>query len=137
MSPRPRETLSGHTERAIGWLTPTLGAAAALLVGCAHSAAAGIGVAVGAALAWVNFRWLQQALAAMTRLATAQAGMPKPRITRWIYAKFFLRYVLIAVVLYVMIACFAVPAISLLAGLLSLGAAAVVAAVREMFVRLD
>ena len=109
-------------QRIVRW-TLVLGFLAAVPVALWYSWRAGAGVLIGAVLAWINARWLQQALDALTQLSTAQAGAPKPRISGWLYLKFFGRYVLMGVVIYIMISYFAVPVVSLLGGLLALGAA--------------
>jgi hypothetical protein len=110
-------------ERRIVRLTLVLGFLAAIPVALWYSWRAGAGVFIGAVLAWINARWLQQALDALTLLSTAQAGVPKPRISAWLYLKIFGRYVLMGVVIYIMITYFAVSVVSLLSGLLALGAA--------------
>ena len=110
-------------ERRIVQWTLVLGALAAFPVAFWFSWRAGAGVFIGAVLAWINARWLQQALDALTRLSTTQAGAPKPRISSWLYVKFFGRYVLMGIVIYIMMTYFAVPVVSLVGGLLALGAA--------------
>jgi len=134
-APASRE-LQVAAERRIGWLTLALGLATAAAAGVAYGLRAGAGVLVGALLAWVNARWLQQALDALVRVSTAQAGVPKPRISKWLYAKFFARYGLMAIVIYVMVKYFDVPVLSLLGGLLALGAAAMAEFFYESFTRL-
>ncbi len=110
-------------ERRIVWMTLALGLAAAVISAIVWSPRAGVGVFAGALLAWINARWLQQALDTLVILSKAQAGAPKPRVSKWLYAKFFGRYALMAAVIYVMVQYFAVPLVSLLGGLLALGAA--------------
>lgn len=122
-------------EARIGWLTLVLGAAGAIAAGLLVAPQTGLGVAVGAALAWLNHRWLGQSLDAVTRAAAAQADAPQPRVPRWTYAKFIARYGLIAVVLYVMFSRFDVSVVSMLCGLLTLGAAAMVEGVYEAISR--
>ena len=122
-------------ERRIGRLTLVLGLGAALLAGFLLSLPAGIGVGVGAVLAWVNYLWLKEAAHAFTQLAASQADTPRPHISPWVYVRFFGRYALIALVLYVMVARLAVPITSLLSGLLALGAAAMAEGIYEIFAR--
>ena len=122
-----------QSERRIGWLTLGLGgaaAAAALL----YSRSWGAGLAAGTLLAWLNMRWLQQALDTLVESAVAQRG-GKPRVSRWAYLKFFGRYALIALAAYVMVTCFAVPVVSILTGLLALGAATIVEGIRVHILR--
>jgi hypothetical protein len=128
-------SVSLRAERNIAWLTVALGGAAAAVTALFRSPREGVGVAAGTVLAWVNFRWLQQAVDALARASAAQAGAPKPRISVWVYVRFFLRYVLIGLAIYVMMTHFKVPVVSILGGLLSLGAAAMAQSVYEIFVR--
>lgn len=128
-------TLAERAERRIAWLTLLVGAAAAASIAVWVSLAAGLGVALGAALAWVNFRWLQQAVDALVRLSTATPGDARPRISAWVYVKFFGRYALIGVALYVIVSRSLVPVASLLGGLLALGAAAMLEAIYEVVTR--
>lgn len=128
-------------ERRIGALTLWLGVGAAAIVALVISPRAGLGVAVGAALAWVNYRWMQQALDVLRDAAVAQhqpeidasgAHPPKKARVGWkAGAKFMGRYALIAVVVYVIVSFLAVPVLSVLAGLFALGAATIVEGIYE------
>lgn len=124
-----------RSEIRIARLTLLFGAAAGLAVAALLSLRDGAGVMVGALLAWVNFRWLRGALDALVILSTAQAGAPRPRVSLWTYLKFFGRYALIGIVLYVMVARFGVPILSLLGGLCALGAATLAGSLYEVITR--
>ena len=120
-------------ERRIGWLTLLIGSVAAVVVLPVVSPSASAGVAVGAVLAWVNYRWLEGVVGALVRVSTPkEAGQP-PRVSKSVYVKFFARYALIGLVLYVMVARLSVPVLSILGGLLALGAAAMAEALYEVF----
>lgn len=127
----------GRTERRIAWLTLVIGGAGAAAVAVVGRPRAGAGVLVGALLAWLNLRWLQQALDALVRLSTARPDIRRPRISVWVYVKFFARYALIGLVLYAMVRGLGVPVLSMLMGLLSLGAATVTASIYEVLARPD
>jgi hypothetical protein len=131
----PRRSFALRAERRIAGLTFVLGFAAAGAAVFASSLATGAGVAAGALLAWMNFRWLRQGVDALARVATTPAGGERPRISTWVYAKLFGRYALIGVVLYVMVFRLSVPAWSIVAGLLALGAAAMVESIYEVLQR--
>jgi hypothetical protein len=120
-------------ERRLARTTLVLGGIAAAAVAAFHSSPAGIGVLIGTLLAWVNFRWMEQAVDAVATLAVAQSGAPRPRISSWTYAKFFARYALIGLVVYGIVSRSSVPAVSLLGGLLALGAAAMVEGLRDVW----
>ncbi|MBI1750648.1 MAG: ATP synthase subunit I [Acidobacteria bacterium] len=124
-----------RAERRIARLTLVLGAAAAVAVAAAFSPRAGLGVFTGAVLAWINFRWLRQAIDALVWLSAGQPGEARPRISAWVYIKFFARYALMAAVIYVMVKYFDVPVLGLLAGLFSLGAAAMTESIYEIVTR--
>lgn len=131
----PQADLSARAERSIARWTLLLGLGAAIATLAAGRGRLAAGVAAGALLAWLNFRWLEQAADALVRVSTAGPEGPAPRISSWLYVKFFARYALLAVALYVMVARFAVPAWSLIAGLLALGAAAMLVSLYQVLFR--
>jgi hypothetical protein len=121
-------------EQRVAWMTLALGAAAAAVTALALSPLAGMGVGLGTLLAWVNLRWLGQAADGLTRLAKAQPGTQRPRISQWTWVKFFARYALLVLALYVTVSRSHVPPVSVLGGLLMLGAAAMVVGLYEVLV---
>jgi hypothetical protein len=121
------------TETLIAWLTPIFGglaAAAAFLVRHKNWSA---GLIIGAALAWLNFRWLRQGLDGLVAESQAQAGQKKPRVSIVTYLLAVLRYSLIALIVYVIFVYLHIPLVSMLVGLCALGAAAIAASVYEIF----
>jgi hypothetical protein len=126
-----------NLSRHIAGLTLLLGFLAALLVSIAKSPRWGLGIAVGTSLAWLNFRWLDQALAALVTVSTAQAGAPQARVPATVYWKFAGRYVLMGLAIYVTVHYFAVPVLTVILGLLALGAAAIVASLYEVYLGSD
>jgi len=141
MTPTAPETRENERalslSRRIAWLTLLLGFLTALVVTFTKSPRAGLGIAVGTSLAWLNFRWLDQTLGALVTVATAQAGSPQSRVPARIYWKFAGRYVLMGLAIYVTVHYFAVPVLSLILGLLALGAAAIVASLYEVYLGSD
>jgi hypothetical protein len=91
------------------------------------------GIAVGTALAMLNFRWLDQALGSLVTSAQAQESLPKPVVPLSLYAKFMGRYLLIGIGLYAMVVFFRVPIVACLTGLLALGAGTIAAALYDVF----
>jgi len=128
--------LSRRRERRLEWLTLALGFGTAAAVCFRFTPLAGVGVAIGTLLAWLNLRWLAQGVEAIARLSTAQEGQPRPRISAWVYAKLFARYALIALVLYVSVSGLSIPLLSVLGGLCALGAAAMVSGIYEVVVEI-
>jgi hypothetical protein len=103
-------------ERRIEYITLGLGAIGTIAAVCRWSFRAGLGVAVGAVLAWLNYRWLKQGVGALAGLAKAQEGAAKVRVPRSVYVKFIGRYVLLILVAYGILTYLKVPAASLLVG---------------------
>ena len=119
-------------ERRIEWLTLGLGATAALGAALGYGWRAALGLALGAALAWLNYRWLKQGVDVLARLAAAQAEASRVRVPRRVYVKFFGRFALLILVLYVILSHSWFPAAAVLAGLFALAAAVLAEMVYEL-----
>jgi small-conductance mechanosensitive channel len=115
-------------ERRIEYLTVGIGIVGALAVAIHWGFRSGLGLAMGAALSWINFRWMKQGVATLAVLSTAQEGANKARVPKRIYFKFLGRYVLVIAGAYVILRGFDLPMASLLAGF----GAVVVAMLSEM-----
>jgi hypothetical protein len=120
------DTFYRAAERRIELVTLGLGAAASLAGGIRWGWRAAAGVALGAALAWVNYRWLKQGVAALAHLFAAQAGAAEVRIPKGVYVKFLGRFALLIVVVYVILSRSWVPTVAVLVGLFSLAAAVLI-----------
>ncbi len=123
---------AARTERRISRLTLLIGLIAALLVALFRDRLWGVGLAIGAVLAWLNFRWLSKGLDALVLASTAQAGKEKPAVPLLGYFGIVFRYGLIALAVYVIFIYLRVPLVSMIVGLCALGAATVVASVYEI-----
>ncbi len=123
---------AARTERRISRLTLLIGLIAALLVALFRDRLWGVGLAIGAVLAWLNFRWLSKGLDALVLASTAQAGNEKPAVPLLSYFGMVFRYGLIALAVYVIFIYLRVPLVSMIVGLCALGAATVVASVYEI-----
>jgi hypothetical protein len=121
------------TERRISWLTLLIGFLAALSVALLRNRLWGLGLGIGALLAWLNFRWLRRGLDALVVAATAQAGKDKPVVPLLSYFTMVFRYGLIALAVYVIFIYLRVPLVSMVVGLCALGAAAIAASVYEIW----
>jgi hypothetical protein len=104
-------------ERRIELFLVAVGAAVALGAAVGWGWRAGAGAAIGAALCWLNYRWLRQGATAVIRLGLAQAGAADPRVPRRVHAKFFGRLVLLVLVVYVILARIHLPVVAVLCGL--------------------
>jgi len=121
------------TERRISWLTLLIGAlAGAASLALRHRAWA-VGLILGAALAWLNFRWLRRGLDGLMLASTAQQGHAKPKVPLVSYALAMLRYALIGLAVYVIFEYLHIPLASMVVGLCALGAAAITASVYEIW----
>jgi small-conductance mechanosensitive channel len=132
MSAHPPDTTRYlQSEARIAQLTLILGAVAALPVTYFYGSRWGLGIFAGALLSWFNFRWLQKGLDALTSASTAQSGQPAavPFSTYFFAA---LRYLLIALAVYVIFKLLNVPVLSMIFGLCALGAATFAVSVHEI-----
>jgi ATP synthase I chain len=120
------------SESRISFLTLALGVLGALPLAYFRGWRWGLGILIGAVLAWINFRWLKQGLNALTDAATAQADQPQARVPILTYFKAVFRYGLIALSVYVIFKSLNVPVLSMIFGLCALGAAALAVSVLEL-----
>ena len=127
------ESYYAVAERRIEFVTLGIGAIGTIGALFWAGLRAGVGVAVGAVLAWLNYRWLKQGVGALAGLAKAQTGVARVRVPRSVYFKFIGRYVLLILVAYVILTRFDVPAVSLLAGFGSLVVAVLGEIVWQLF----
>jgi ATP synthase I chain len=130
--PPSNELVHARFSRRVQWLTVILGLTGGVAAGLLKSPQAAYGVAIGTALAWVNYRWLDQGLSAFVRGSAAQEGLPKPQVPLSTYAKFGGRYALIGIALYAIVRLLAIPALWLIVGLLALGLAVTVEGLYEV-----
>jgi len=120
-------------ERRIEYFTAGAGLVGAIMATAFAGTAAGIGVAAGAALSWLNLRWLRQGVRTLANLATAQAGAEKPRVPKSTYFKFLGRYVLLLAAGYVILSRFHLTAWPLVAGLFAPVAGVMMELTAEIF----
>ena len=121
-----------RTETWISYLTVMLGTLAGMVVGLRYQWRWGLGIMIGAALAWLNFRWLRQGLDALTQTIAAEAPHSKGQVSLAAYFKALFRYALIALVVYVIFKYLHVPVLSMVLGLCALGAATLAVSVHEI-----
>ncbi len=122
-----------RTEVRISRLTLMFGALAVIAAAASgHRSWAG-GLAVGAVLGWLNFRWLGRGLDALVIASSARHGQEKPQVPWWTSLLALLRYALIALTVYVIFIYRNIPLASMIVGLCALAAAVIVATVWEIF----
>jgi hypothetical protein len=127
------ESFYAAAERRIEHFTLAIGAIASIATGIFWNLKAGAGVAAGALLSWINYRWLKQGINALARLSTEQAGAEKPRVPASVYLKFLGRYALLIVAAYAILRGFSLPAPSFMAGLFAVVAAVLVEMTVQLF----
>jgi hypothetical protein len=123
--------LAGASRR-IALLALLIGISASLVVFMVVSRRAGAGVAVGTALAWLGFRWLEQFTGAIAASAAEQREGAAARVPAGVYLRMAGRYVLIALAIWVILRFFDLPIVSIIAGLLSVGAGAMAEGIYEI-----
>src|SRR5258706_6630266 len=126
------EIAGSRTEIRIGWLTLILGAAAVIAAAMLGDRKWASGLALGAVLGWLNFRWLGRGLDALMLASTAQHGHGQP-IGPWLtYVLAVFRYALIGFTVYVIFKYRNIPLASMILGMCALAAAAIAASVWEI-----
>lgn len=117
------DSFYGAAERRIEWITLALGAAGGVFAAVRWGWRPGAGVALGAVLTWLNFHWMKQGVGALVAVSTAQSGSDQARVPRTVYVKFFGRFALLLLVVYVILSRSLLPVWAVLAGLFAVVAA--------------
>ena len=128
----PSEPFGTAALRRIEWLTLVLGGTGAAWAGWRWGWRGSAGVAIGAGISWINFRWLKGSVQAFGAAATAQSGSQTVRVPVTAYFKFFGRFALLLGVLYVILSRSWLPVVPVLAGIFAAPAAVVLALVYEL-----
>jgi len=115
--------------RRIELLTIGFGFAAVLVGALGWGWREAAAAAAGAALTWLNYRWLRQGVAAVARAATRPEEPDPARLRRASYARFIARYAFLIAGAYVILARFHWPAAAFVSGLLALVPAVLIVAV--------
>ena len=126
------DSIYNAAERRIEWLTLAFGLVGAALVGVVWGWRMGAGVALGAVLAWLNFRWLKQGVTTLVDVSAAQGDSAKGRVPRGTYLKFFGRFALLLLVVYVILSRSLLPAVAVFGGLFAVAAAVMIEVMWEL-----
>jgi hypothetical protein len=126
------DTIYVAAEHRIEWMTLAFGLAGAVFVFLRWGSRPAAGVALGAALAWLNFRWLKQGVSALVKVSTAQANSEHARVPMSVYAKFFGRFALLLVVVYVILSRSWLPVAAVLGGLFAVVATVMIELMWEL-----
>lgn len=123
--PRAEQAMLARAERRVGWVLVGLVLAGATLALWRWGAAMAAAVAVGGALAYVNYRWV---VAVVDTLVRAQQARPSRRT----YVKLLAPLVLLVGVLYVIFTRRWLSGFGILSGLLALPAAVLLELIYEL-----
>jgi hypothetical protein len=126
------EAASGAVLRRVESLTLAIGAVGTFYAAWRWGWKQGTGFALGAALAWLNFRWLKGSVREFGRAALAQAGGEKVRVPTGAFLKFFGRFALLLAVLYVILTRTKFPGVAVVFGLLASAAAVILGLLYEL-----
>jgi hypothetical protein len=119
-------------ERRVEWLTAALGVFGAAFAFVRWGGAWSAGVALGAGITWVNFRWLKLGVSALVNASLVQTDAEHVRIPLSVYVKFFGRYALLLVIVYVILSRSWLPLAALIGGLFAAVAAVLLEVMWEL-----
>ncbi|HEY6466295.1 MAG TPA: ATP synthase subunit I [Candidatus Acidoferrales bacterium] len=108
---------NGAMVRRIEALIPLIGAVGASVAAIGWGRRAAAGMAVGAALCWLNFRWLRQGADGVIKLGLAQAGAEHARVPRSTHVKFLGRLGLLLLAVYAILVWLKLPVVAVACGL--------------------
>ncbi len=121
------------TERRVRRLTLVITCGMAVGAGLVWDGTVGAGVAIGGGLAYLNFVWMRASLQSIVAAATAGETGPFRRPSRLEMAKFFLRWMVIGVVIWLSIQVASVLVVAIVCGLFALPLAVVVEALVQVW----
>ena len=114
------ETAPPPTHQRILWIMAFLGIAGGIVGSAVESFAFGLGIVIGTALAFANYYWLKSSL---RKIFDAARSGERPRM---LAGKYFLRYIVLAIVVAVIYIADIVPIVALILGLAGFGFAVVI-----------
>lgn len=128
MAEDPTADLVRHVE----YWTAAFGGAVAVAAGLRWGWSAAGGVAAGALLSLVNYRWLKHGVVSLTAASLDQAGAEKVRVPRSVRFKLFGRFLLVAAVVCVILWRFRWLAIPVVGGFFALVAGVLAAMIAHL-----
>ena len=120
------ETAPPPTHQRILWIMAFLGIAGGIVGFAVESFAFGLGVVIGTALAFANYYWLKSSL---RKIFDAARSGERPRM---LAGKYFLRYIVLAIIVAVIYIADLVPIVALILGLAGFGFAVVIDGIIRM-----
>jgi ATP synthase I subunit len=133
----PAEIFGDAILRRVGWLTLLLGGMGAVWAGWHWGWRGAVGLALGAVLSWINFRWLKdgvQGFGGATGQPVAEnTNVPVPVSVPWgAFGKFFGRFVLMLGAVYVILTYSSLSVVAVFTGLFASAAAVVLGLIYEL-----
>ncbi len=125
------------TERRVRRLTLVIAGFLVVGAGLGWGAAVGAGVAIGGGLAYLNFVWMRASLQSIVAAATAGETSISRRPSRLGMAKFFLRWMVIGVVIWLSMQVASGLVVAIVCGLFALPLAVVVEALVQVWYGLN
>lgn len=113
----PQSVDNGALVGRIEALIPIIGAGGSLVAAIVWGRRVAVGMAVGAALCWLNFRWLRQGADGVIKLGLTQAGAEHARVPRSTHAKFLGRLGLLLIAVYAILVWLKLPVVAVVCGL--------------------
>lgn len=120
-------------ERRIEYFAAGIGISGTMVAFLFWGVRPGIGVAVGAGISWLNYRWMRLGVATMARITKSQSRGEKAGVPFGTYLRTLGRYALLAIGAYVMLHFFSLPIVSLLAGFSAVLAGVLAEAIGQLF----
>jgi hypothetical protein len=120
-------------ERRIEYYAAAIGAVGAVVALTFWGWRAGVGVAGGAAISWLNYRWMRLGVATMANVTKAQSSGGSVKVPVGTYLRAAGRYALLVIGAYVMLHFLKLPIISLLAGFSAVLMGVLAEGVRQLF----
>ena len=120
------ETAPPPTHQRILWIMAFLGIAGGIVGSAVESFAFGLGIVIGTSLAFANYYWLKSSL---RKIFDAARTGERPRM---LAGKYFLRYIVLGIVVAVIYIAGIVPIIALILGLAGFGFAVVIEGIIRM-----
>lgn len=126
------EFFGEEAQRRVEILTLGLGLCAGIAMLILRGWPEAAGLALGACVAWINFRWLRRFVRWVTRASAPEPGEGKRRVPMGMFLQILGRYALLGLVLYAMLMRFYWPALAFLCGLFALAAAVFLEVIGEL-----
>jgi ascorbate-specific PTS system EIIC-type component UlaA len=118
--------------RRVEWLTLLLGAAGTIWADWRWGWRGALGLALGAILSWINFRWLKGGVRGFGGAAGDQAGSMPANVPWKAFAKFFGRFLLLLGAVYVILTYSSLLVVAVFTGLFASAAGVVLGLIYEL-----